>query len=251
MRMHCRMFIRSLMMASVCLMLTTLVQAQYRTSIQGVVTDSTGAVIPGAQLTLTNPATGEKQVRVSDASGVFNFNALAAAPFRLEAESKGFQKKVLDNLVLIPDQANALNVELEAGAESTVVNVDAGSIPALETQTATINGVVSSNQVQHMPSFGRDVLKLAQLAPGAFGDGSQASGSDNYNLPGTQTGGGASGGNDGIFKTENGVLKQIQKKDIDDIKLRATAFQLTASAPLAPCGVELLSSPPPQIPSRA
>ena len=206
MKMHCGMFVRSLMMVSACfVVLTTLVQAQYRTSIQGVVTDSTGAVIPGANLTLTNPATGEKIVRVSDASGVFNFNALAAAPFRLEAESKGFQKKVLDNLVLIPDQANALNVELEAGAESTVVNVDAGSMPALETQTATINGVVSSNQVQHMPSFGRDVLKLAQLAPGAFGDGSQASGSDNYNLPGTQTGGGASGGNDGIFKTENGV----------------------------------------------
>src|ERR1700746_727794 len=65
--------------------LTALVQAQYRTSIQGVVTDPTGAVIPGATLTLTNPATGEKQVRVSDDAGVFNFNALAAARFRLEA----------------------------------------------------------------------------------------------------------------------------------------------------------------------
>ena len=64
---------------------TVLVQAQYRTSIQGVVTDATGAVIPGANLTLTNPATNEKQVRVSDESGVFNFNALAAARFRLEA----------------------------------------------------------------------------------------------------------------------------------------------------------------------
>src|SRR5260370_31438048 len=73
---------------------TVLVQAQYRTSIQGVVTDSTGAVIPGATLTLTNPATGEKQVRVSDGTGVYNFNALAAAPFRLQVDSKRFQKKV-------------------------------------------------------------------------------------------------------------------------------------------------------------
>ena len=68
-----------------------------------------------------------------------------------------------------------------------------------------MSGTVTSNQIQHMPSFGRDVIKLAQLAPGSFGDGSQASGSDNYNLPGTQTGGGTSGGNDGIFKTENGA----------------------------------------------
>lgn len=63
--------------------LATLAQAQYRTSIKGVVTDASGAVVPGAKLTLTNPATGEKQVRTSDNAGVFNFNALAAAPFRL------------------------------------------------------------------------------------------------------------------------------------------------------------------------
>jgi len=205
MRMHCRMFVRSLMMVSACfVVLTTSVQAQYRTSIQGVVTDSTGAVIPGATLTLTNPATGEKQVRVSDASGVFNFNALAAAPFRLEVESKGFQKKVLDNLVLIPEQANALNVELAAGAESTVVNVDATSAPALETQTASISGVVSDREIQHLPSFGRDVLKLTQLAPGIFADGSQAGGGGAfYNLPGTQSGPTPSGGATGIFATEN------------------------------------------------
>ena len=90
---------------------TALVQAQYRTSIQGVVTDPTGAVVSGATLTLTNPATGEKQVRTSDAAGVFNFNALAAAAnFRLEVEKTGFEKKVLDHVNLIPDQANALNV---------------------------------------------------------------------------------------------------------------------------------------------
>src|SRR5580658_1966167 len=80
--------------------LGNMVQAQYRTSIQGVVTDSTGAVVPGANLTLTNPATGEKQVRTSDASGVFNFNALAASgvSFRLDVEKTGFQKKTLDHV---------------------------------------------------------------------------------------------------------------------------------------------------------
>jgi hypothetical protein len=185
---------------------TGLVQAQYRTSIQGVVTDATGAVIPGATLTLTNPATGEKQVRVSSDAGVYNFNALVAARFRLEVEKKGFDKKVIDNLELIPEQANALNVQLDIGQESTTVNVDASSIPLLQTESASVNGVVSDNQIQHMPSFGRDVIKLAELAPGAFGDGSQGGGgTDGYNLPGTQTGAGASGGNDGIFKTENGA----------------------------------------------
>lgn len=184
---------------------TVLVQAQYRTSIQGVVTDPTGAVVPGATLTLTNPATSEKQVRVSDDSGVFNFNALAAAPFRLEAERKGFEKKVIENIVLVPDQANALTVELTIGAESQTVNVDASLAPAVDTQTASVNGVISSNQVQHLPSFGRDPLKLVQLAPGVIGDSGQGNGGNGFNLPGTETGGGASGGDDGIFKIENGV----------------------------------------------
>jgi hypothetical protein len=182
-----------------------LVQAQYRTSIQGVVTDPTGAVVSGATLTLINPATGEKQVRTSDASGVFNFNALAAAgaSFQLVAEKTGFEKKVLDHIVLNPDQANALNVELIIGAQATVVNVDASSAPALETETASLNGVVTDNQIQHMPTFGRDVTKLTQLAPGMFADGSQNGGGQEGNLPGTQSAPTPSGGSTGIFRTEN------------------------------------------------
>jgi len=182
-----------------------LVQAQYRTSIQGVVTDATGAVIPGATLTLINPATGEKQVRTSDPAGVFNFNALAAAAvFRLEVEANGFEKKVLDHVILTPDQANALNVTLAIGSASQTVNVDATSIPALETQTASVSGTVSENQIQHLPSFGRDVTKLAQLAPGTFADGAQdGAGGQYYTQPGVQSGPTPSGGAAGIFKTEN------------------------------------------------
>jgi hypothetical protein len=177
--------------------------AQYRTSIQGVVTDTSGAVIPGATLTLTNPATGQKQERTSDDAGVYNFNALPTARYSLEVDKNGFEKKVIDNLQLIPDQANALNVQLSVGAEQTTVNVNAESLPLLDTQTASITGVVSENQVQHMPSFGRDVFQLIQLAPGVFGDGAQGSNGGGQNIPGTQ-GPGATGGSQGIFQTENG-----------------------------------------------
>ncbi|MFZ1139343.1 MAG: TonB-dependent receptor [Candidatus Sulfotelmatobacter sp.] len=188
----------------VCVILSAVMaHAQYRTSIQGVVADTTGAVISGANLTLTNPATGEKQVRVSNDAGVYNFNALPAAPFTLEVEKDGFQKKVIDNLQLIPEQANAVNVQLAVGAASQTVTVNAETEPLLQTETASINGVVSDNQIQHMPSFGRDVYQLIQLAPGVFGDGAQGSGGNGQNLPGTQ-GPGATGGNQGIFQTENG-----------------------------------------------
>lgn len=183
--------------------LSALVQAQYRTSIQGVVTDSTGAVVPGAKLTLTNPATGEKVVRESDAAGVYNFNALAAAKFRLEVEKSGFQKNVIDNLELIPEQPNAVNVVLEVGSDTQTVTVNAETTPLLQTESASVNGVITDNQVQHMPSFGRDVFQMIQLTPGVFGDGAQGASGGGESLPGMQ-GPGATGGSQGIFQTENG-----------------------------------------------
>src|ERR1039458_2654890 len=187
-----------------CIILSSIAaHAQYRASIQGVVTDSSGAVISGANLTLTNPATGETQVRVSNDAGVYNFNALPAARFRLEVAKDGFEKKVIDNLQLIPEQANAVNVQLTVGVASQTVTVNAETEPLLQSETASINGVVTDNQIQHMPSFGRDVYQLIQLAPGVFGDGSQGSGGGSQNLPGTQ-GPGGTGGNAGIFSTENG-----------------------------------------------
>jgi hypothetical protein len=180
-------------------------QAQYRTAIQGVVTDTSGAVVEGAKLTLTNPATGEKQVRISDGAGVYNFNALpAAARFNLEVTKNGFQKKFIENLDLVPDQPNAVNVVLMVGSTSETVQVNAQSMPLLDTETASLNGVISSNQVQHMPSFGRDVMQLIQLTPGVFGDGAQGAAGGAEQLPGMQ-GPGSTGGNAGIFQTENGA----------------------------------------------
>jgi len=76
--------------------------AQFRTSIQGVVTDPTGAVIPGATVTLKNLSTNQTLTRTSGPDGVYNFNALPADPFVLTAQKERFQKKVLDHLQLTP-----------------------------------------------------------------------------------------------------------------------------------------------------
>jgi len=180
------------------------VQAQFRASLRGTVTDPQGAVVPGATVTLANKDTNARLASTSDDNGIYQFNALPTAPYQLTVEREGFQKKVLDNVQIIPEQLNSLNLQLDLGNVSQTVTVS-DTIQALDTETATVGGTISNNQIQHMPTFGRDVLKVTQLAPGSFSDGSQASGNSNYNLPGTQSGGGQSGGNDGIFKTENGV----------------------------------------------
>ena len=151
-------------------------QAQFRASIQGTVSDPSGAVIPGATVTLTDLGTSKVFTTTSDGNGLYNFNALPPDQFSLVVNKSGFRQKALDHLQLIPEQANAVNVQLELGDATQTVTVSGDEQPALDTETASISGVVSSNEIQHMPSFGRDVFQLSQLAPGSFGDGSQAAG---------------------------------------------------------------------------
>ncbi len=184
--------------------------AQFRTSIQGVVTDPEGAVIPGATLTLKNLSTNETVVRTSDSAGVFNFNALPPDHFSLTVDRAGFQKQVLDNLQLIPEQPNALNVKMALGVESTTVTVNASLAPALDTQTADTGASITDNQIQHMPVYQRDVTQLIQLAPGVLATGAQSAGGGGYQAPGTQTGASSGGGGNlghssSIFATENGA----------------------------------------------
>jgi len=151
----------------VCLLLAVLgAHAQYRASIQGVVTDPDGAVISGATLTLTNLDTNQKLTATTNDNGIYNFNALPPNRYSLTVEAAGFKKKVLTNVSIIPEQSNALNIQLEIGQVTQSITVSGDSTPLIDTETASVNGVVSSNQIQHLPAFGRDVLKLAQLAPG-------------------------------------------------------------------------------------
>src|SRR5271163_3917609 len=197
-------------MAVMFLCLSAPAFAQFRTSIQGVVTDPDGAIIPGATLTLKNLSTNETVVRTSDDSGVFNFNALPPDHFTLTVERAGFQKQVLENLQLIPEQPNALNVKMALGVESTTVTVNASLAPALDTQTADTGASITDNQIQHIPVYQRDVTQLIQLAPGVLATGAQSGGGGGFQAPGTQTGASSGGGGNlghssSIFATENGA----------------------------------------------
>ena len=163
--------------------------AQFRASLQGTVTDPTGAVIPGATLTLTDMVNGHTQTSTSNGTGVYFLNALPADSFRLVVEAKGFASKTLTGVTIIPEQPNSLDIQLALGTTSESVTVDAGTVPAMDTTTANINGTITSDQIQHMPSFNRDVFQLASLAPGMFGDNSMSSGGNENNLPAEQNGG--------------------------------------------------------------
>jgi hypothetical protein len=177
--------------------------AQFRASISGTVSDSSGAVVPGAAVTLTDLQTNKVLTTTSNESGVYNFNGLAPDHYKITVALTGFSPKELNNLSITPDAPNNINVQLGIASQNQTVEVTADTTPVLETATATISGTVNENQIQHLPTAGRDVFQLSQLAPGVFGDGSQAaSGTSNANLPGTAGPGAATRAN-GIFQTEN------------------------------------------------
>jgi len=175
--------------------------AQFRTSIQGTVTDPDGAVVAGAQLSLKDNATDRVITATSDNSGTYNFNALPPDRFTLTVNAPGFQQKVIENLQVIPEQPNAVAVKLEVGEQTTTITVSGEAESAVDTETSNIGATVDSNLIQHAPSFNRDVLTLTQLAPGSVSDGSQASGGGVYAIPGNQGPGGS--GSSGQAPTEN------------------------------------------------
>ncbi|HUM05145.1 MAG TPA: carboxypeptidase-like regulatory domain-containing protein [Terriglobales bacterium] len=201
MRIRCGKYARALTLVSVCFLVTAML-AQYRASIRGVVTDPQGATVAGATVTLTNKETNQVFTATTDASGIYNFNALPPSKFSLSVEMAGFKKKALDNVAIVPEQANSIDIKLDLGQVSETVNVNAEDVPLINTETSNLGGSIRTSEIQKLPSFGRDAFQLLQLAPGAFGDGSQSGGGGTNNLPSTTIGG--TGATDGIFKIENG-----------------------------------------------
>lgn len=193
---------RSALVFALCALFSSACFAQYRASISGVVTDPQGAVIPGASLSLTDTTTNATSNAKSDGHGNYTFNALPANTFTLVVTANGFATRTLTGITIIPEQANTVNVKLNVNSTSEMVNVNDAEVPALDTATASISGTVTSNQIQHLPSFDRDVFRLAALAPGTFGDEAQSNGGNAKNMPGEDHGGPAAT-DGGIFETEN------------------------------------------------
>ncbi len=202
--------IRILTLLTLALSISSPALAQFQASLRGTVADSTGAVIPGATVTLTNSETNQTLTTESNGAGIYSFNGLAPGHYRLQVERQGFEKKVVAQVVLIPEQPNALDLQMQVGSAEQTVTVNGSAAPLLDTDTATVSSTISSNEIQHLPSYNRDVFQLAQLTPGVFGDASQGSGGGSLELPGNQGPGGSSSANAGIFATENGPQIQTQ-----------------------------------------
>jgi hypothetical protein len=174
--------------------------AQYHAGFQGVVTDPSGAVTPGATVIATNKATGFAQTATSSNSGTYSIGALAGGTYTVSVEKTGFAKQVLESVELQSETVQSLNLTLSVGQTATTVTVSADMAPVINTESAEIGGNITQKDVENLPSIGRDPYQLLRLAPGVFGDGAIGSNGNASSIPGTNIGAGS-----GIFSVENGV----------------------------------------------
>ena len=155
------------LLAAWALLAVPALYAQGNATIVGVVSDASGALVPGATVTLTNEGTGLTQNAVSDSGGRYNFPRLAVGHYRIDVVLSGFKKASVTGIELTAEQARTVDVALQIGQVSETLEVS-GAVAALETVTSTVRTVVARQLIEDLPLNGRNALQLQTLIPGAI-----------------------------------------------------------------------------------
>src|ERR1700751_3321538 len=133
-------------------------------SIQGVVTDPQGGVVPNAKVTITNRDTAASVDTTTTSAGTFTSGSLIPGNYTVRVEAPSF-KTVTATYVVQINQVSSATIKLELGASSTVVEVS-GQAVSVNTDQAQVSGTLTSQQIENLPVNGRNFLDLAQLEPG-------------------------------------------------------------------------------------
>jgi hypothetical protein len=166
------------------------------------VTDSTKGVVNGATITVTSQETGVSQQATTNEEGFYSVSHLAPGLYTITASLTGFKTKVYKDVTINAEEVSGLNLMLDAGALSEQVTVNGDSLPTLDTESASLSGNITKQQIEDLPQFRGDPFELLRLTPGVFGLGARDSGGGSANFP-NYSGPGGSGR--GIFQVENAV----------------------------------------------
>ena len=139
--------------------------AQVSASLEGTVSDQSGAYIPAAQLTLTNAELGSERLTSSDLQGRFEFRFLPVGVYQLSIVKNGFSKEVRNGIHLVVGQEASLNIGLQIGVETQQVSVTEDA-PIVSASGADVSGSVQEQQIQNLPLNGRSFDLLVALNPG-------------------------------------------------------------------------------------
>ena len=142
-------------------------QVETTTGIRGLVSDSSGAIVPGAQVEVRNINTGEKRTDVTNGQGSYSFLSLLPGTYNVTVTKQGFKTGAVVNRVLQVGVPAEVDVTLQLGATAETVTVSAAGDELINTTTAEVSSVVPASLVSNVPLNGRDLFDLAALAPGA------------------------------------------------------------------------------------
>ncbi|MFN7918864.1 MAG: TonB-dependent receptor [Bryobacteraceae bacterium] len=148
-------------------LLAMLALAQTNTSsIAGLITDSTGAAIPGATVTVRQPATGFERQTTSSSAGEYVMPQLPPGKYEISAKATGFQGTLVQDVSLAIAQREVVNITMNVGQVSEEVTVSAQAAQLKETETASLGQLIERRVIQDLPLNGRNYLTLGALSPG-------------------------------------------------------------------------------------
>jgi hypothetical protein len=178
-------------------------QAQFRAGIQGTISDSSGALVPGAKVTLKDLETGKTQEVTSSDEGFYRIVGLAPGRYELTVEKEGYKKSLSQNVNVAAETIQGLDVFLETGDITAVVTITDEATSPIATENANVARALTSAEVKRLPQAGRDPYELARLTPGVFGDAARGGNGNSSGLPNAGSDTGPGGSNNSIFATEN------------------------------------------------
>jgi len=165
MRCYGRTLLQLLVMACLVLIVSEAAAQTTTGRIVGTVRDESGALIPGVEITVRNPATGSSRVVVTTELGNYAVPSLPPAIYEVEASLSGFRREIRRGITLQVDMVGTIDFTLKVGAVSEVLDVTADA-PLVQSETATLGQVMDSRKVTELPLNQRHFMALTTLAPG-------------------------------------------------------------------------------------
>jgi hypothetical protein len=142
-----------------------LAQSASTGALQGTVTDPSGGVISGATVTATNLATGQSRGATTDGNGSYRFSLLPPGDYDVKFSASGFKTAEVPSVTVNVTETPVLNRSLEIGAQTQQVTVES-TVETVQTQNATVGGLVSGQTVTDLPLSTRNYTQVIDLSPG-------------------------------------------------------------------------------------
>jgi Carboxypeptidase regulatory-like domain len=192
--------------------------AQFNSSIEGIVTDSSGGVVPNANVTVTNLSTGVSRKAATSSVGFYRVVDLGPGTYSLVVEHEGFRTSQQNNADVEGSQTVRINVVLEVGSVGEKITVEA-KVPKVDTEEGRISGLLTTQDVQSLPLNGQVIYDVIALAPGVSGRGMTS----NFASTGTGTANDSYAGENQPEMYANGQRVESNSYLLDDMSANSLA----------------------------